>query len=153
MSARKFRRLIIGSGAAGLPRADLRPSCASPCSPKASFRPAPPPGRRAASRGAGGGDTFERHIEDTIVAGAGLNHRASVEFVVENAPAAIERLAALGVPFNAGRGPLAPDARGRAQPSPHRPRRRRDRLGGAAGAGERRRRTRTSPVPDMVRST
>ena len=48
------------------------------------------------------GDTFESHIEDTIVAGAGLNNRQSVEFVVENAPAAIERLAALGVPFNPG---------------------------------------------------
>lgn len=46
------------------------------------------------------GDTFESHIEDTMVAGAGLNHRDIVEFVVENAPAAIERLAALGVPFN-----------------------------------------------------
>ncbi len=47
------------------------------------------------------GDTFESHIEDTMVAGAGLNDRATVEFVVENAPAAIERLAKLGVPFNA----------------------------------------------------
>lgn len=48
------------------------------------------------------GDTFESHIEDTMVAGAGLNDRATVEFVVENAPAAIERLAQLGVPFNPG---------------------------------------------------
>jgi L-aspartate oxidase len=48
------------------------------------------------------GDSFENHIEDTIVAGAGLNDRKAVEFVVENAPAAIERLAELGVPFNAG---------------------------------------------------
>lgn len=48
------------------------------------------------------GDTFESHIEDTMVAGAGLNNRAAVEFVVENAPAAIERLADLGVPFNPG---------------------------------------------------
>jgi L-aspartate oxidase len=50
------------------------------------------------------GDTFESHIEDTIVAGAGLNNRKTVEFVVENAPAAIERLAAIGVPFNAEEG-------------------------------------------------
>ncbi|SMF64343.1 L-aspartate oxidase [Allosphingosinicella indica] len=48
------------------------------------------------------GDSFERHIEDTMIAGAGLNDRKTVEFVVENAPAAIERLAALGVPFNPG---------------------------------------------------
>src|SRR6202007_1038212 len=50
------------------------------------------------------GDTFESHIEDTMIAGAGLNDRAIVEFVVENAPAAIERLARLGVPFNHGEG-------------------------------------------------
>lgn len=46
------------------------------------------------------GDTFENHIRDTMVAGAGLNDRATVEFVVENAPAAIARLEQLGVPFN-----------------------------------------------------
>ncbi|MEG3088461.1 L-aspartate oxidase [Sphingomonas sp. PB4P5] len=46
------------------------------------------------------GDTFDSHIEDTMIAGAGLNDRATVEFVVEGAPAAIERLAQLGVPFN-----------------------------------------------------
>ena len=49
------------------------------------------------------GDTFDSHIEDTMVAGAGLNNRATVEFVVEGAPAAIERLAQLGVPFNPGK--------------------------------------------------
>jgi L-aspartate oxidase len=48
------------------------------------------------------GDTFESHIEDTMIAGAGLNRRETVEFVVENAPAAIEHLAAIGVPFNSG---------------------------------------------------
>jgi len=46
------------------------------------------------------GDTFESHIEDTMIAGAGLNDRAIVEFVVENAPRAIARLEELGVPFN-----------------------------------------------------
>jgi L-aspartate oxidase len=48
------------------------------------------------------GDTFESHIEDTMIAGAGLNNRHAVEFVIGNAPGAIERLAALGVPFNPG---------------------------------------------------
>ena len=51
------------------------------------------------------GDTFESHVEDTMIAGAGLNDRRTVEFVVEHAPAAIERLAELGVPFNPGEGP------------------------------------------------
>ncbi|MGJ3648480.1 L-aspartate oxidase [Sphingomonas sp. GlSt437] len=46
------------------------------------------------------GDTFDSHIEDTMVAGAGLNNRAVVERVVEGAPRAIERLVELGVPFN-----------------------------------------------------
>ena len=46
------------------------------------------------------GDTFENHVRDTMVAGAGLNRRETVEAVVAGAPAAIARLAALGVPFN-----------------------------------------------------
>jgi L-aspartate oxidase len=48
------------------------------------------------------GDTVASHVEDTMVAGAGLNHRATVEMVAANASAAIDRLAALGVPFNPG---------------------------------------------------
>ncbi len=48
------------------------------------------------------GDSFEQHVEDTMIAGAGLNDRATVEFVVSHAPAAIEELARLGVPFNEG---------------------------------------------------
>ncbi|WP_260482956.1 L-aspartate oxidase [Sphingomicrobium flavum] len=47
-------------------------------------------------------DSFDNHIGDTIVAGAGLNDPDIVEFVVERAPAAIQRLADLGVPFNLG---------------------------------------------------
>jgi len=45
------------------------------------------------------GDTFAHHVEDTMVAGAGLNDREIVEFVVERAPDAIHRLRDLGVPF------------------------------------------------------
>lgn len=52
------------------------------------------------------GDTFDNHIDDTMVAGAGLNRRETVEFVVENAPRAIERLVELGVPFNKDAGAL-----------------------------------------------
>ncbi len=47
------------------------------------------------------GDTFENHIRDTMVAGAGLNRLETVEFVIERAPLAIDRLVRLGVPFNA----------------------------------------------------
>ncbi|WP_246586970.1 L-aspartate oxidase [Stakelama flava] len=52
------------------------------------------------------GDTFESHVEDTMIAGAGLNNRAIVEMVVGGAPAAIERLIELGVPFNKEHGAL-----------------------------------------------
>ena len=94
--------LIIGSGAAGLTAALQL----------ATSRKVAVLAKGAISDGAtawaqGGiaavlepGDNFESHIEDTMVAGAGLNNRATVEFVVENAPVAIERLAKLGVPFN-----------------------------------------------------
>ncbi|MDE8654563.1 L-aspartate oxidase [Novosphingobium album (ex Liu et al. 2023)] len=46
------------------------------------------------------GDTFADHIRDTMIAGAGLNRRETVEFVIERAPHAIDRLIELGVPFN-----------------------------------------------------
>ena len=99
-----FDVVIIGSGAAGL-------SCALNLAPELRVAVLAKGDISAGSTAwaQGGiaavldvGDTFESHIEDTIVAGAGLNDRAAVEFVVENAPAAIERLAELGVPFNAG---------------------------------------------------
>lgn len=99
-----FDVLILGSGAAGLTAAltlaqDLRVAVLA----KGALSDG------ATSWAQGGiaavlepGDTFESHIEDTMVAGAGLNKRETVEFVVENAPEAIARLAALGVPFNPG---------------------------------------------------
>ncbi|MBX7532774.1 L-aspartate oxidase [Qipengyuania sp. 1XM1-15A] len=52
------------------------------------------------------GDTFENHIRDTMVAGAGLNDLDTVEFVIERAPKAIDRLCELGVPFNRDDGDL-----------------------------------------------
>src|SRR6476469_7281011 len=54
----------------------------------------------------GAGDTFEEHIRDTMIAGAGLNRRETVEFVIEHAPESIDRLIALGVPFNKEEGAL-----------------------------------------------
>jgi L-aspartate oxidase len=45
-------------------------------------------------------DTFERHINDTKLAGAGLCHNDIVEIVVRGGPKAIEELIQLGVDFS-----------------------------------------------------
>jgi L-aspartate oxidase len=100
----EFDVLIIGSGAAGLTAAlELAETKRVGVLAKGSLSD----GATAWAQGGIAavlepGDTFESHIEDTMVAGAGLNNRETVEFVVENAPEAIKRLAALGVPFNPG---------------------------------------------------
>src|SRR5690606_37820693 len=44
-------------------------------------------------------DSVEAHVQDTLVAGAGLCHEPSVRFTVENSTAAIQWLIDLGVPF------------------------------------------------------
>lgn len=96
--------IIIGSGAAGLTAAlTLAPRLKVVVLAKSNISS----GSTAWAQGGIAavlepGDTFESHIDDTMTAGAGLNNRDAVEFVVENAPAVIERLADLGVPFNPG---------------------------------------------------
>ena len=93
--------LIIGAGAAGLTAAlTLAPHARVRVLAKGEGSTAWAQGGIAAVLDEG--DTFEAHIEDTLVAGAGLCRRETVEFVVEHAPQAIERLAALGVPFTPG---------------------------------------------------
>ncbi len=100
--------LVIGSGAAGLTAAlNLAQRFKVTVLAKGGFAE----GSTAWAQGGIAavlepGDTFESHIEDTMIAGAGLNDRATVEMVVENAPAAIARLAELGVPFNTEGGTL-----------------------------------------------
>jgi L-aspartate oxidase len=42
------------------------------------------------------GDSFDAHVEDTMVAGAGLNHADAVEITVKDAPARIEMLREIG---------------------------------------------------------
>jgi len=94
--------LIIGSGAAGLTAALTLATRLKVLvlakGPLTSGSTAHAQGGIAAVLDAG--DTFEEHIRDTMVAGAGLNRRETVEFVVESAPHAIQRLVELGVPFN-----------------------------------------------------
>src|SRR5689334_4253595 len=45
-------------------------------------------------------DAFERHIEDTLTAGAGLCHRDAVEVTVREGPDRVRWLQALGVEFD-----------------------------------------------------
>jgi L-aspartate oxidase len=45
-------------------------------------------------------DSFESHVDDTLVAGAGLSDPAATRFVVENAPKTITWLQEMGVPFS-----------------------------------------------------
>lgn len=45
-------------------------------------------------------DSFEAHIEDTLVAGAGLCHRDAVEVTVREGPERVRELVALGAEFN-----------------------------------------------------
>jgi L-aspartate oxidase len=93
--------LIVGSGAAGLTAAlNLAETRKVAVIAKGAL------GEGATGRAQGGiaavleeGDSFEAHINDTMIAGAGLNDPKVVEHVVEHAPAAIARLIELGVPF------------------------------------------------------
>ena len=98
---RHFDVLIVGSGAAGLTAAlNLADRFRVGVIAKGSLSE----GSTAWAQGGIAavleeGDTFDSHVEDTMIAGAGLNDRRTVEYVVEHAPAAIARLARLGVPF------------------------------------------------------
>ncbi|WEK45275.1 MAG: L-aspartate oxidase [Candidatus Andeanibacterium colombiense] len=102
MTATAYDILIIGSGAAGLTAAlTLAESKKVLVLAKGALNS----GSTAWAQGGIAavlepGDTFESHIEDTMIAGAGLNRRETVEYVIEGAPRAIERLIELGVPFN-----------------------------------------------------
>ena len=96
-----FDVLIVGSGAAGLTAAlNLAADKRVGVIAKGAV------GEGATNWAQGGiaavleeGDTFEAHVNDTMIAGAGLNDRKVVEYVVGEAPAAIARLIELGVPF------------------------------------------------------
>ncbi len=54
----------------------------------------------------GEGDTLDSHVQDTLVAGAGLCDPVATRFVVEHAPESIRWLQALGVPFSQEHGHL-----------------------------------------------
>src|SRR5262249_49812563 len=54
-------------------------------------------------------DSFEAHVEDTLVAGAGLCHRDLVELVVREGPERIRELIALGTNFSRSDSPEDPE--------------------------------------------
>jgi L-aspartate oxidase len=93
--------LIVGSGAAGLTAAlNLAETHKVAVIAKGAL------GDSASARAQGGiaavleeGDSFEAHVNDTMIAGGGLNDLKVVEHVVEAAPRAIAHLIELGVPF------------------------------------------------------
>lgn len=103
-----FDVLIVGSGLAGLSAALLLPP---------DKRVAVITKRRVSEGSSGwaqGGiaavwskdDSFEAHVDDTLVAGAGLCDLDATRFVVENAPKAIAWLQSMGVPFSEEDGQL-----------------------------------------------
>ncbi|MDP9423104.1 MAG: L-aspartate oxidase [Pseudomonadota bacterium] len=108
MASRAFDVLVVGSGAAGLTAAlNLATRLKVGVIAKGGLH------EGATGWAQGGiaavleeGDSFEAHVGDTMIAGAGLNNLSIVEHVVSAAPAAIGRLAELGVPFATENGGL-----------------------------------------------
>jgi L-aspartate oxidase len=109
---RQFDVLIIGSGAAGLSLAlrlpdTLRIAILAKSRLEESSTLYAQGGISAVTDPS---DTFESHIQDTLNAGAGLNHPDAVRFTIENAPEAIQWLVDLGVPFTRHGNSNAPEA-------------------------------------------
>ena len=108
MNSHQFDVIIIGSGLAGLTAAlQLAPSHRVAVLTKREMSD-------GASGWAQGGiaavmaeeDKFENHVQDTLVAGAGLCDLEATQMVVEHAPEAIHWLQGLGVPFSTEHGEL-----------------------------------------------
>jgi L-aspartate oxidase len=101
-AVRDFDVLIVGSGLAGLSAAlHLAPTHRVAVLTKRALND----GSSAWAQGGiaavlAAGDSFDAHVQDTLVAGAGLCDAEATRFVVEHAPEAIGWLRELGVPFS-----------------------------------------------------
>jgi len=101
-TSRLFDVLIVGSGLAGLSAAlHLAPTHRVAVLTKRSLAD----GSSGWAQGGiaavlGEGDSFAAHVDDTLVAGAGLCDPVATRFVVEHAPESIAWLQQLGVPFS-----------------------------------------------------
>jgi len=99
---RDFDVLIVGSGLAGLSAAlHLAPTHRVAVLTKGAMSDGSSgwaQGGIAAVMDAG--DSFDAHVDDTLVAGAGLSDPAATRFVVEHAPDSVRWLVELGVPFS-----------------------------------------------------
>lgn len=104
MAAKRFSSdvLVIGSGAAGLTAAlALANHCSVTVISKGKLS-------NGSTRWAQGGiaavleaeDSIESHIDDTLIAGAGLCDEAAVRFIVSQGEAAIDQLIEAGVAFS-----------------------------------------------------
>lgn len=100
--SRDFDAIIVGSGLAGLSAAlHLAPTHRVAILTKRTMSD-------GSSGWAQGGiaavmdpaDSFDAHVDDTLIAGAGLSDPAATRFVVEHAPESVEWLQQLGVPFS-----------------------------------------------------
>jgi L-aspartate oxidase len=106
--ARTCDFLVIGSGIAGLSfalRAAERGSVVV-VTKKGTAESATNYAQGGIAAVLGPEDSFEAHVRDTLVAGAGLCNEAAVRFVVEHGPDAVRGLIDLGVRFD--RSELAP---------------------------------------------
>ena len=108
MTTHSFDVLIIGSGLAGLTAAlKLAPTHRVAVVTKRGISDG------SSNWAQGGiaavlaeGDSYASHVDDTLVAGAGLCDLEATQFTVENAPGAIAWLQELGVPFSTENGEL-----------------------------------------------
>ncbi|HXZ85903.1 MAG TPA: FAD-dependent oxidoreductase, partial [Myxococcota bacterium] len=104
--ARSSDFLVIGSGIAGLSFA-LRAAehgSVTVVTKKGTAESATNYAQGGIAAVLGPGDSFEAHIQDTLVAGAGLCDEAAVRFVVQHGPDAARGLIDLGVRFDRSEG-------------------------------------------------